>query len=165
MNPLPLTVNVNAAPPAVAELGTSPLVVGTGLLPALMVNVWALEVPPPGAGLNTVTWAVPAAAMSVAGIDAVNWVEEINVVARSAPFQRTTEFVTKLVPFTVNVNAAPPAVAELGASPLVVGTGLLLALIVNVCALEVPPPGVGLNTVTDAVPAIAMSVARIAACS
>jgi hypothetical protein len=103
--------------------------------------------------------------MSVAGIDAVNCVAETNVVVRSPPFHRTTEFVTKLVPFTVNINATPPAVAELGTSPLVVGTGLLLALIVNVCALEVPPPGVGLNTVTDAVPAIAMSVARIAACS
>jgi hypothetical protein len=160
---VPFTVKVNAAPPAVAELGESPLVVGTGLLAGLIVNVCTLEVPPPGAGLNTVTWAVPAAAISVAGIDAVNWVAEIYVVVRSAPFHRTTEFVTKLVPLTVNVNAAPPAVAELGERLVVVGTGLLLALIVNVCALEVPPPGAGLNTVSDAVPATAMSVAGIVA--
>ena len=36
-------------------------------------------------------------------------------------------------------------------------------LIVNVCALEVPPPGAGLNTVTVAVPAVEMSDAVIVA--
>lgn len=43
---------------------------------------------------------------------------------------------------------------------VVVGTGLL---IVKVCAAEVPPPKVGLNTVTEAVPAVATSVAGIIA--
>src|SRR5436189_5102742 len=42
------------------------------------------------------------------------------------------------------------------------GTGLLT---VNVSAPEVPPPGVGEKTVTDAVPAVAMSPAVIAACN
>ena len=42
------------------------------------------------------------------------------------------------------------------------GNGLL---IVNVAAPEGPPPGVGLNTVTEAVPAVAMSAAVIWACS
>jgi len=37
------------------------------------------------------------------------------------------------------------------------------AVIVNVCAAEVPPPGVGLTTVTLAVPADATSLALIAA--
>ena len=59
------------------------VVVGTGLL---TVNVNALDVPPPGVGLNTVTDEVPVAAMSVAGIAAVNWVEETKVVARADPF-------------------------------------------------------------------------------
>src|SRR5947209_17972395 len=36
-----------------------------------IVNVSTFEVPPPGAGLNTVTDAVPAAAISLAGIAAV----------------------------------------------------------------------------------------------
>jgi hypothetical protein len=36
-------------------------------------------------------------------------------------------------------------------------------LIVNVWALEVPPPGVAFTTVTEAVPAVAMSAAVIAA--
>jgi hypothetical protein len=59
------------------------VIVGTGLL---IVKVWALEVPPPGAGVNTVTWAVPANAMSKAEIAAVNRVEETYVVVRFAPF-------------------------------------------------------------------------------
>src|SRR5438034_11093401 len=42
------------------------------------------------------------------------------------------------------------------------GTALLT---VNVSAPEVPPPGVGEKTVTDAVPAVAMSPAVIAACN
>src|SRR5439155_15416257 len=38
-----------------------------------------------------------------------------------------------------------------------------LVEIVNVWAFEMPPPGVGLNTVTCAVPAVTMSAAAIAA--
>jgi hypothetical protein len=94
--------------------------VGTGLV---MVNVWGPETPPPGAGLNTVTWAVPAVAMSEAGMVAVSCVGETKVVVRSEPFQRTTEPLTKLVPFTVRGKLAPPAAAELGLMLVVVGTG------------------------------------------
>jgi len=162
---VPFTVSVNAAPPAVPEDGLRLVVVGTGLAGLLKVKVWALEVPPPGAGLNTVTWAVPAAAMSAAVIAAVNWVEETKVVVRSAPFQRTTDPETKFVPFTVSVNAAPPAVREDGLRLVVVGTGLAGLLMVKIWALEVPPPGAGLNTVTWAVPAVAISAALIAAVS
>jgi hypothetical protein len=38
-------------------------------------------------------------------------------------------------------------------------------LMVNVCAEEVPPPGVGLKTVTDAVPEVVISEAGMAAVS
>ena len=71
----------------------------------------------------------------------------------------------KLVPFTVKVKADPPAVALTGLMVVVVGTGLLATVIVNVWALEVPPPGAGVKTVTVAVPAVARSDARIAAVS
>lgn len=98
--------------------------------------------------------------MSAADIVAVNVVAEIYVVVRFAPFQRTTEPGKKLVPMTVSVNAGPPAVAVAGLKVVVVGTGLFSA---KVRAVDVPPPGVGLNTVTDAVPALAISVAVIAA--
>ena len=63
------------------------------------------------------------------------------------------------------MKTEPPAVAEEGLRLVVVGTGLSGTLIVKVCALEVPPPGVGLKTVTLAVPAAAMSAARIEAVS
>jgi hypothetical protein len=85
-----------------------------------------LEVPPPGVGLNTVTLAVPAVAMSEALIEALSWAEETYVVVRFDPFQRTTEPETKFVPFTVRVNAVPPAVAEEGLILVVVGTRLLI---------------------------------------
>jgi hypothetical protein len=53
-NPVPLTVKVNAAPPAVALAGDNELIVGTGF-DAVIVKAALPEVPPPGAGLNTVT--------------------------------------------------------------------------------------------------------------
>ena len=87
-----------------------------------------------------------------------------NVVARSLAFHRTTDELMKFVPVAVRVNAAPPTTVLLGDSELSVGLGFG-AVIVNVCPLEVPPPGVGLKTVTDAVPAVAMSLAVIAACT
>jgi hypothetical protein len=71
----------------------------------------------------------------------------------------------KLLPVTVRVKAGPPAVAELGEMVVRVGTGLFAGLMVKVWAEEVPPPGVGLKTVTLAVPWVAMSEARIAAVS
>ena len=62
--------------------------------------------------------------MSAARIEAVTCVEEIYVVVRFEPFQRTTDPDTKFVPLTVNVKADPPAVAEEGLRLVVVGTGL-----------------------------------------
>src|SRR5207244_9435656 len=75
-----------------------------------------LDVPPPGAGLKIVTDAEPAAAISAAEMAAESCVAETYVVARSAPFQRTTELVTRFVPVTVSVKPGPPAVAEVGRS-------------------------------------------------
>ena len=88
--------------------------------------------------------------------------EETNVVASVFPFHFTVDVETKFVPFTVNVNCAPPAVAQVGPIELVVGTGLL---IVNVCGFDVPPPGAGFTTVTDAVPAFATRAAVTVAVS
>src|SRR5207253_3901813 len=101
---------------------------------ALTLNVRAMDVPPPGAGLNTVTEAVPGVATSVAAMAAVSCVALTNVVVRAAPFQRTSEAATKLLPVTVRVKAAPPAVALAGASVESVGTG---ALTLNVRAMDV----------------------------
>lgn len=45
------------------------------------------------------------------------------VVGRSAPFQRTTELATKLLPETLRVNADPPNLMELGEMLAITGTG------------------------------------------
>ena len=61
----PLTVKVNAAPPAVVLEGDRDEIDG---VPLLVGNVQIPEVPPPGAGLVTVMFADPATIISLAGI-------------------------------------------------------------------------------------------------
>src|SRR5262249_29283641 len=126
----------------------------------MIMKLSAFETPPPGAGFETVTLAVPAVAMSPAEIAAVNCVLLINVVGLSTPFHLTTEALTKSVPVTVRVKAAPPAVPEFGFKLASAGAGLL---IVKLATLDVPPPGAGFETVTLAVPALAISPAGICA--
>jgi len=160
----PLTVSVNAPDPAVALAGCSVVIAGTGLFAAaLMANVSAFDVPPPGTGFVTVTAGVPVLATSVARIDAVTFVALTKVVVRALPLNLTTAPLTKLDPLTVSVNAPDPAVALAGWSVVIAGVGLFAALMVNVSAPEVPPPGVGVKTVTEAVPTAAMSLVGTAA--
>jgi hypothetical protein len=127
---------------------------------SLTVNVKGAEVPPPGAGLDTVTIAVPGAVMSAAVIAACNWVPDTKVVARAVLFHCTVEDDTKFVPVTVNVKPGSPAKAEFGLSDTAVGAGLST---VKVNAVVVPPPGPGLDTVTMFVPPVAMSAEVMAA--
>jgi hypothetical protein len=89
-----------------------------------MVKLIALEVPPPGPGLVTVTAGVPVEAMLAAGIAAVNWVELTNVVAGADPPKLTVEPATKFVPLIVSVKAAPPAAAVFGEIVVMVGVVL-----------------------------------------
>jgi len=72
-------------------------------------------------------------------------------VARGEPFQLTVEVETNLVPFTVRVNWADPAVVEAGLIEVVVGTGLLIVKVS--VAVPVPPALVALM-VTVYVPAV-----------
>ena len=74
----------------------------------VIVNGSALDVPPTGAGLTTVTLAVPFAPMSLAGMTAWSCPLLTKVVARAAPFQRIWEPFTKWLPLTVRVKPAPP---------------------------------------------------------
>ena len=152
-------MSVKPEPPAVVLDGESEVIDGTGLL---MVKLNPLDVPPPGVGFVTVTVAVPAVVISLARIDAVSCVLLTNVVVRPEPFQFTEAPFTKLEPLTVSVKAEPPAVPLVGESELIDGTGLLM---VKLNPLDVPPPGVGLKTVTVAVPAVVISLARIDAVS
>jgi peroxiredoxin len=126
------------------------------------VNVTAPDSPPPGAGLKTVTFAVPAVATSLAGIVAVSTVLETKVVVRGLPFQRTTELVTKFVPVMVRVNPPLPATVVDGLIVVIVGDGFVM---VKVAVSGAPPPGAGLKTVTFAVPAVATSLAGMIAVS
>ena len=103
---------------------------------ATIVIVCALDVPPPGVGFTTVTEAVPEVAMRAAVTVAVSWVEETNVVASAFPFHFTVDVETKFVPFTVNVNCAPPAVAQVGLSELIVGTALIVITSVALAVLQ-----------------------------
>jgi len=80
----------------------------------LTVKFKAPEVPPPGAGVVTVTFATPAVATSAALIDACRLVAEPKVVLRAVPFHCTTEEEVKFDPITVKVKLAPPATVELG---------------------------------------------------
>ena len=102
-------MSVKAAPPAAALPGESEVKVGVEA--PVIVKVRAFDTAPPG--FCTVTEALPAAAIS-AVIAAVSWVALTKVVVRFAPFQRTTEPLTKLLPFTVSVKAGPPAAALVG---------------------------------------------------
>lgn len=147
----PFTVSTNVALPAVLLTGEIVVMAGVGLS---IVKVSAFEVPPPGAGFETVTLTAPAVAMSVERIAAVTSVEFTKVVVRDEPPHLTVAPLIKLLPFTVSVNAEPPAFALVGVSDDAEGAGLVT---VNVSAFDGAMPG--LTTVTWSVPPAAMSPA------
>jgi hypothetical protein len=120
---VPFTVSVKAAPPATALSGEIVVIVGTGL-PPLMVKFTGFEVPPPGEGLITFTSAVPPVAIAAAGMVAINCMELTNVMVNAVPPNWTIEAETKFVPFTVSLNAAPPATALVGEIVAIVGDPL-----------------------------------------
>jgi len=95
--------------------------VGIGLS---IVKLSAPETPPPGAGVETVTIAIPPVAVSAAVTAACKLVVETNVVVRAVPFHCTVDEDTKLLPVTVSVNAAPPAMDELGFKDPIARDGL-----------------------------------------
>jgi hypothetical protein len=153
-NPVPFTVRVKAAPPAVAEVGLRLVIAGVA---ALIVKVAAADELAPG--FVTTTLAVPAAAIRLAGTAAVSCVALTNVVASAVPFQPTAAPDTNPVPLTVSVKAGLVAVADDGLKLVIAGGGPPL-LIVNVDALDVTP---AFTTETLAVPAVAIRLAGTAA--
>ena len=106
-----------------------------------------------------VTEAVPVEAMRVAGTAAVSCPALTKVVTSGLPFQVTWLPLVKLVPLTVSVNAAVPATAEFGERLVRVTGGLMVKI---TAGGEVCPES---TTVTDAVPADAISAAGTAAVS
>jgi len=156
---VPLTVRVNCVLPTVVDIGLIEVVVGTGFR---TVKIWLFDVPPPGAPFTTVTAAVVATVRSEVSIEAARVVVETKVVVLAKPFHRTEEEALKFVPVSVSAKPLLPAVVDVGEMEVKVGTGLL---IVSVCEFDVPPPGVGLMAVMDAVAPAAMSLAKIVAVS
>ena len=70
---VPVRVMLVAPAPAVVELGLILVRVGAGFVAAgLTVNVFAAEVPPPGAAVTTVMLSLAAVVRSEAGMVAVN---------------------------------------------------------------------------------------------
>jgi hypothetical protein len=122
-----------APPPPLASVAVT--VPAGSIVVALTVKVGGVvalkltpgDVPPPGAGDATVTVFEPALAMSLAEIDAVNWVALVKVVGRPEPFHRTTDEETNPVPLTVSVKAGPPALTLAGESEVIAGNGLIEA--------------------------------------
>jgi hypothetical protein len=96
------------------------------------VKVDAAEVS--GPGFSTVTLTGPAAAISVAETAAVSCVALTKVVASAVAPHCTVEPATKFDPNTVIVKAGPPAVAENGLNPVMVGFGAVTAIVMLLLA-------------------------------
>jgi hypothetical protein len=143
---LPVTFIGNATVPAVAPTGEMDVITAAGSVEDEIVKEAGAELTPE---LDTVIEAVPAEAISKAGMVAVSCVELTNVVARAEPFQSTTEPLTKFVPFTVRLNPEGLhdgvvfiEVVEDDKEVMVGGT------IVNWIPPDVPPPGPIVSTST-----------------
>ena len=143
--PVPLTVSVKAGPPAVATFGLRDVITCI----AAMVKVAPADVTPFS---TTVTFAVPTAAMRLAGTWAVNCEALAKLVVSAVPFHCTMALETKPVPLTVSVKAAAPAVAVFGLRDVMTGP----AAMVNVAPADVTPFS---TTVTVTVPGEAMRFA------
>ena len=90
----------------------------------LTVNVCAVDVPPPGVGLNAVILNVPTVVRSDAGMVACKVVALSTVVTRSLPLNCNTVLpVMKFVPVAYIVNPDPLTVADVGEMLVNVGVG------------------------------------------
>jgi hypothetical protein len=153
--PVPLTVSVKPAWPAVAVLGLREVMAGPGtMVKGRLFDVTSLS--------RTFTVAVPAVARRAAGTWAVNCVALPNVVVRDVVpevlVHCTVAPETKPVPVTVIAKAEAPAVAVSGLSEVIAGAGAM----VKVAGLDVAPLS---DTVTRAVPGEAIRLAATVALS
>src|SRR5262245_58617353 len=132
---VPLIVKVKAALPAFTFDGAREVSVGAALE---MGRSREFEVPPPGGGVTTAIFAVPAVAMSVSRTAMSNWVALTKVVVRELELSVATDWAVKFESVIVRVNAAPPVVAVAGASEVSAGSPLLT---LKMSVAETPPPG------------------------
>jgi len=101
---LPVTVSARAAEPAAMLDCDSEVIPGAARFAGVTRLKGAeFEIP---TELDTETLTGPGNAVSVARIEACNWVELTKVVARGKPFQFTIASLVKFVPVTVSVIPA-----------------------------------------------------------
>ena len=143
-------------------LGDSFVIVGTSAF-VKTPNRSVLDTAVEGEVFTTVMRTLPGVAKSRDDTAASSVLALNSEVGRAAPSQYTFELELKFVPSTVRVMAGAPALAELGINDAIVGTPSAVIRKVNVS--EVPPADAELNTSRLAVPAAAMSVDEMEACS
>jgi hypothetical protein len=113
-NPVPFTVMARVLLPAKTPVGEIEVTTGTGLFTGLMVSVSELEVPPPGAGVTTRTVIVPGNRMSLGKTIVVKRPPLKKIVARGFPFNSTTDWGAKPLPFTERVKPGESAFTDMG---------------------------------------------------
>ncbi|HXN98982.1 MAG TPA: hypothetical protein VN881_07905 [Candidatus Acidoferrales bacterium] len=123
--------------PAGTQLGKRKLIIGADVAALVTGKSIAFEVPPPGAGLVTVTAGVPVEATLEAGMVAVNCVELTKKVAAADPPKLILEAATKFVPLIVSPKLALPATVPVGEIEVIVGVGFRGG---GGCTFELLPP-------------------------
>jgi len=119
---LPVTVAVNCCACPTITVCTAGFTATT----TRTASVSALEVPPPGVGVVTVTARFPAFTNCAAGTIAVNWVAFPYVVASARLPNSTTDCAQKPVPVTVSVVLPLPALIVVGEMLLITGAGFTI---------------------------------------
>jgi hypothetical protein len=112
----------------------------------LIVKLRLPDAPPPGAGVKTVTAALPALTRSSPVMAALSCELLIYMVVREEPFHLTTELEMKFDPVTVNVSAPRPADALVGEIAVIPGTGF--CVVEEDEELLLPPPQLANNNVS-----------------
>jgi hypothetical protein len=123
-NPVPFTSSGVGPAPATALVGVIVTIAGSGLF---TWNATAPDVPPPGAGLATVTAADPPFSSKAAGTTAVRLPDDSYAVATFCPFHCTEELVTNPVPLKAIVVSAAPASTVAGVTEVIEGVGFELS--------------------------------------
>jgi hypothetical protein len=130
---LPLTVNVNAAPPTLTAVGLTDATTGGAGGETVKLVV---ACPPSGAGFITATCTVPLVPTSVALMLAVSCEALTKVVGLGAPFQLTVDVERKFEPVSVNEKLLVPALALVGEMEVMLGRGFDGGGV----GVELPPP-------------------------
>jgi len=121
--PDPVTPSRTSLDPATTLAGLTLLIVGTGLF---TVKSTPGELPPPGDGFTTVSFATVPLAKLLAGIVALKLVAEIYVVARETPFHCAVELRMNPDPLITTLVFPEPAKADPGVTPEMAGVGFAL---------------------------------------